>query len=172
MHRWDARAGYGGLVSIQEPTTTAGVSVQVTSEPATSVQDVSDSDTPERRGLGVGLMVLLVFTVTILTALGDTAINGSISFITGAVFVIISVVAAATVGYRDLSTAIITPPLAYFAAILIAGQPALLDGARDNLWIREGAMVIAGLAFNAPWIFAGTGAAALIVIMRRWVLHR
>jgi hypothetical protein len=117
-------------------------------------------------------MVLLVFTVTILTALGDTAINGSISFITGAVFVIISVVAAATVGYRDMSTAIITPPLAYFTAILIAGQPALLDGARDNLWIREGAMVIAGLAFNAPWIFAGTGAAALIVIMRRWVLHR
>lgn len=172
MHCWDVRAGYGGSVSIQEPTTTAGVSVQVTSEPATSVQDVSDSDAPDSWGLGVGLMVLLVFTVTILTALGDTAINGSISFITGAVFVIVSAVAAATVGYRDLSTAIITPPLAYFTAILIAGQPALLDGARDNLWIREGAMVIAGLAFNAPWIFAGTGAAVVIVIMRRWVLHR
>jgi hypothetical protein len=33
-------------------------------------------------------------------------------------------------------------------------------------------MVIAGLAFNAPWIFAGTGAAAIIVIVRRWILHR
>lgn len=159
-------------MTIQEPTTTPGVSVQVTSEPAASVQDVSQTSAPARSGLGVGLMALLVFTVTILTALGDTAINGSITFVTGAVFVIVSVIAAATVGYRDLSTAIITPPLAYFTAILIAGQPALLDGARDNLVIREGAMVVAGLAFNAPWIFAGTGAAALIVIMRRWVLHR
>jgi hypothetical protein len=40
------------------------------------------------------------------------------------------------------------------------------------LFLREVAMVVAGLAFNAPWIFAGTGAAALIVIMRRWILHR
>jgi hypothetical protein len=123
-------------------------------------------------GLGVGLMVLLVFTVTILTALADTAFNGSITWITGVVFVVISVIAAAAVGYRDLSTTIITPPLAYFTAILIAGQPDLLDGATDNLLIREGAMVVAGLAFNAPWIFAGTGAAALIVIVRRWILHR
>jgi hypothetical protein len=117
-------------------------------------------------------MVLITFTLTILTALGDTAINGSITAITGAVFVIVSVLAAATVGYRDLSTAIITPPLAYFTAILIAGQPELLRGDRDNLFLREVAMVVAGLAFNAPWIFAGTGAAALIVIMRRWILHR
>ena len=155
----------------------AGVSVEITPEPgaaATTVADVTAAeDRPEgRAGLGVGLMILLVFTVTILTALGDTAVNGSITFITGVVFVVISVVAAATIGYRDMSTTIITPPLAYFTAILIAGQPDLLDGATDNLIIREGAMVIAGLAFNAPWIFAGTGAAALIVIVRRWILHR
>lgn len=117
-------------------------------------------------------MVLLVFTVTILSALVDTAVNGSITYLTGAVFVVISVIAAATVGYRDLSTTIITPPLAYFTAIVIAGQPDLLNGNRDNLLIREGAMVIAGLAYSAPWIFAGTGAAALIVIVRRWILHR
>ncbi len=162
------------MVTIQEPTTTGGVSVQATPEPATSVQDVSapEPTTPAPAGLGVGLMVLITFTLTILTALGDTAINGSITAITGAVFVIVSVLAAATVGYRDLSTAIITPPLAYFTAILIAGQPELLRGDRDNLFLREVAMVVAGLAFNAPWIFAGTGAAALIVIMRRWILHR
>ncbi len=155
----------------------AGVSVEITPEPAAAATTVADvtpvEDSSEgRSGLGVGLMVLLVFTVTILTALGDTAVNGSITFITGVVFVVISVVAAATIGYRDMSTTIITPPLAYFTAILIAGQPDLLDGATDNLIIREGAMVIAGLAFNAPWIFAGTGAAALIVIVRRWILHR
>lgn len=141
--------------------------------PAATVADVTVTEPADRTGgLGVGLMVLLVFTVTILTALGDTAVNGSITYITGIVFVIISVIAAATIGYRDLSTTIITPPLAYFSAILIAGQPDLLDGVTDNLLIREGAMAIAGLAFNAPWIFAGTGAAALIVIVRRWILHR
>jgi Domain of unknown function (DUF6542) len=168
------------MVSTQEPTMTAspaGVSVEITPEPAAAATTVADvtvaEDNPEdRSGLGVGLMVLLVFTVTILAALGDTAVNGSITYITGAVFVVISVIAAATIGYRDLSTTIITPPLAYFTAILIAGQPDLLDGATDNLVIREGAMVIAGLAFNAPWIFAGTGAAAVIVVVRRWILHR
>jgi len=160
-------------VSIQEPTTTGGVSVAVTQEPATTVQDVTSSapDSPQG-GLRVGLMVLIAMAVTVLTALGDTAINGSLTFITGAVFVVISVVCAATVKYRDLSTAIITPPLVYFTAILVAGQPSLLSGTRDNLLIREGGMVVAGLAFNAPWIFAGTIAAALIVVVRRFILHR
>jgi hypothetical protein len=166
-------------VSTKEPTVTdspIGVSVDITPEPAVPAASVADvtvaHESEDSGGLGVGLMVLLVFTVTILTALADTAFNGSITWITGVVFVVISVIAAAAVGYRDLSTTIITPPLAYFTAILIAGQPDLLDGATDNLLIREGAMVVAGLAFNAPWIFAGTGAAALIVIVRRWILHR
>jgi len=167
-------------VSTKEPTVTAdpGVSVDLSPEPAATAATVADvsldqhSVEEDSRGLGVGLMVLLVFTVTILTALADTAFNGSITYITGAVFVVVSVVAAATVGYRDLSTTIITPPLAYFTAIAISGQPDLLNGASDNLLLREAAMVAAGLAVNAPWIFAGTGAAALIVIVRRWILHR
>ncbi len=117
-------------------------------------------------------MVLIMFTITILTALGDTAFNGSITYITGVVFVVVSVVCAALIRYDALSTTIITPPLAYFTAILIAGQPDLLEGVTDNLLIREVAMLVAGLAFNAPWIFAGTGAALLIVIVRRWILRR
>lgn len=144
------------------------MSVQVTSAPATT-------STPSQQsagGLRVGLMVLIMFAVTVLAALGDTAINGSITFLTGTMFVIVSVVCAATVGYRDLSTAIITPPLAYFTAIVVAGQPSLLSGETDNLALREVAMVVAGLAFSAPWIFAGTGSAALIVIVRRFILHR
>lgn len=153
-----------------------GVSVEINPEsvppPATVTGVNPPRDPASDGGLGVGLMVLLSFTVTILTALADTTFNGSITFITGVVFVVISVIAAATVGYRNLSTTIITPPLAYFTAIVIAGQPELLKGATDNLLIREGAMVVAGLAFNAPWIFAGTGAAALVVIVRRWILHR
>jgi len=169
------------MVSTQRPTVTehpGGVSVEMAPEPATPATTVAGVTRPPQTdadgtgGLGVGLMVLLVFTVTILTALADTVFNGGLTYITGAVFVVISVIAAATVGYRDLSTAIITPPLAYFTAIVIAGQPDLLDGATDNLLIREGAMVVAGLAVNAPWIFAGTGAAALIVIVRRWIVHR
>lgn len=123
-------------------------------------------------GLSVGLMVALMFAVMILTAIGDSAINGSLTFITGAVFVVVAVICAATVSYSDLSTAIITPPLAYFTAILLAGQGQILSGVKDNLMIREAAMVMGGLAFNAPWIFAGTGAAALVVAVRRFLLHR
>ncbi len=167
-------SGYRCLVSIQEPTTTAGVSVVTTPAPDTTVQGVTREPSAGQPtgGLRVGLMVLISFVVTTVAALGDTAINGSLTFITGGIFVIVSVISAALVGYRDLSTAIITPPLAYFTAILIAGQPALFSGARDNLLLREGAMVVAGLAFNAPWIFAGTISAAVIVIVRRFILHR
>lgn len=136
-------------------------------EPVTTVPSAS-----EPSGLGLGLSILLTFVLTILAALGDTAINGSITMITGVVFVVVSAVVAGAIRYTELSAAIITPPLAYFTAILIAGQPELLRGQQDNLLLREGAMVVAGLAFNAPWIFAGTGAAALIVIVRRWILHR
>lgn len=159
---------------MQEPTTAAGVSVAVADDPDTTVQGVTSTPTADEvsGGLGVGLMVLIAFAVTTLAAVGDTAINGSITFITGAVFVIVSVICAATIGYRDLSTAIITPPLAYFTAILVAGQFTLLTGPRDNLLIREAGMVVAGLAFNAPWIFAGTASAAVIVVVRRFILHR
>ncbi len=156
-------------------TAVAGVSVEIvdeTASPATTVSGVSDTEESQVGGLGVGLMVLILFTITILAALGDTAFNGSITYITGVVFVVISVVCAALIRYDALSTVIITPPLAYFTAILIAGQPDLLEGVTDNLLIREVAMLVAGLAFNAPWIFAGTGAATLIVIVRRWILHR
>ena len=151
-----------------------GVSVEFGPDPATTVTDVTAVGTtaPRSGGLRVSLMVLLMFAVTILTALGDTAINGSTTFVTGVVFVVISVICAAVVGYQDLSTAIITPPLAYFFAIFAAGQIGILKGAQDNLLIREAAMMLGGLAFNAPWIFAGTGAAALIVIVRRFILHR
>jgi hypothetical protein len=160
-------------VSIQEPKT-GGVSVVVSPDPDTTVQGVATAPMTDEQpaGLSVGLMVLISFAVTVLAALGDAAINGSLTFITGGVFVIVSVICAATVGYRDLSTAIITPPLAYFTAILVAGQPALLSGARDNLLLREVGMVVGGLAFNAPWIFAGTAAAAVIVVVRRYILHR
>lgn len=164
------------MVSTKDPTTTrAGVSVQIidpTAAPGTTVSPVSDTEEPRVGGLGVGLMVLIMFTITILTALADTAFNGSITYITGVVFVVLAVICAALIRYDALSTTIITPPLAFFTAILIAGQPDLLDGVTDNLLIREVAMLVAGLAFNAPWIFAGTGSAMLIVIMRRWIIRR
>lgn len=146
----------------------------MTPDPDTTVQSSAVDADGERDtgGLRVGLMVLITFAVTVITAVGDAAINGSLTFITGAVFVIVSVICAATVGYRDLSTAVITPPLAYFTAILVAGQLSLLSGPRDNLLIRETGMVVSGLAFNAPWIFAGTASAAIIVIVRRFILHR
>lgn len=177
MHGHAAPTGYGVRVSFQNQTATPsapGVSVEFSQDPATTVAGVSLADGTDAPsgGLRVGLMVLLMFAVTILAAVGDTVINGSITYITGAVFVVISVVCAALVRYDALSTAIITPPLAFFTAILVAGQLDILKGARDNLAIRESALVLSGLAFNAPWIFAGTGAAALIVIVRRFILHR
>lgn len=154
----------GGTVEMATATPEEGADQQV---PAPSAEAVGRS-----RGLGVGLMVLIVFAATVLTAVADTLINGSITYLTGVVFVVVSVIAAAAVGYADLSTAVITPPLAYFAAIVVAAQPDLWEGSTTNLLIREVAMIVAGLAFSAPWIFAGTGAALFVVTVRRWILRR
>lgn len=162
-------------MSSQEQLTVPGPGVSVGIEEPTGASVAGVTPAPQvdaRKGLGVGLMALLVFTVTILAAIGDTAVNGSITALTGILFVGICVVAAVTIDYRDLSTAIITAPLAYFTAILVAGQAMILSGSTDNLLIREAAMVLSGLAYSAPWIFAGTGAATLIVIVRRFLLHR
>lgn len=145
-------------------TSVVGVGSQVPGDSPGAVQS--------QDGLSVGWLVVLVVGVTTIVAVGDTLINGQLTFITGAMFVIVSVLAAAFVRYRDLSTAIITPPLAYLVAIIAAGQIPLFEGATDRLLIREGVLVVTGLAINAPWIFAGTAAAILIVIVRRWILRR
>lgn len=164
-------------MSYQDHALTAedpGVSVEFSPDAEATVTGVTVTESSPSRsgGLRVSLMVLLMFVVTILAAVGDTAINGNTTYVTGVVFVVISVVCAALVGYQDLSTAIITPPLAYFTAILVAGQIGILKGVQDNLALREVAMLLGGLAFNAPWIFAGTASAALIVVVRRFILHR
>lgn len=141
-------------------------------EPAQPTAASSKTAEPPSKGLGVWPIVGLLFGTSIVSATTETILTGETGLITGAIFVIMCALCASLIRYQDLAIAVITPPLAFLTGIVVAGQPILLAGDTDHLIIRQGAMVITGLAANAPWIYAGTGAALIVVAVRRWGLHR
>lgn len=108
----------------------------------------------------------LILTATTVAGFADEFLFGSSTWLTGAVFVVASVLAALMVRRRDLVTAVISPPLAFVVALLITAQPDALRGG-GNLFVKEASALITGLAFNAPWVFGGTLAALVIITARR-----
>jgi len=110
-----------------------------------------------------GFVILAV--VTTLVASIEMITTGSLGWFTGVAFVVACIVVALFIRASDLSTAVISPPLAFLLAIIISTQFAAV-GASGNLWLHEATTMITSLAFNAPWVFAGTGAALIIVLMR------
>lgn len=122
----------------------------------------SDDD----RGFSTFVVFLIIAGITTLVGFVDMTMNRQFTWITGVAFICASIFAAIKVRRRDLWTAVITPPLAYLTALLIAGQPSTLSSA-GSLMVREASLVGTGLAFNAPFIFGGTGAALVIVLIRR-----
>lgn len=118
------------------------------------------------RGFSTFVVFLIIAGITTLVGFVDMTMNRQFTWITGVAFICASIIAALKVRRRDLWTAVIAPPLAYLTALLIAGQPSTLSSA-GSLLIREASLVGTGLAFNAPFIFGGTGAALIIVLIRR-----
>lgn len=118
------------------------------------------------KGVGTWMVALILVASTSLAGLIDMSLNRQITWITGVTFVAACIVSALIVRRRDLWTAVITPPLAFLASLIIAGQPSALSGTGD-LVLKEVSLVATGLAFNAPFVFGGTLAALLIVLVRR-----
>ncbi len=111
----------------------------------------------------VGFLILAVVTTVVASV--EMVTIGSLGWFTGIAFVAACIVVAFFIRRSDLSTAVISPPLAFLVAIVISAQFAAV-GAAGNLWLHEATTMITSLAFNAPWVFAGTGAALIIVLMR------
>lgn len=120
------------------------------------------------RSAANGLTYLGVVTVvavpTLLVGLAQALIWDRVGWLTGLVLLATSCYAALTVRRPDFSAAVVVPPLAFLLTILVAGQLTLTDGA--SLLVREGFVIVRGLAENAPWILGATALAAIIVLIR------
>jgi len=121
-------------------------------------------------GISTFAVFLLITIPTAVAGFADIYLNSRFTWITGVVFVLTCLLAAVSVRPRDLWTAVITPPIAYLIALLVAGQPSTLSGSGDLL-LREGSLVVTGLAFNAPYLFGGTILALIVVLIRRTKLR-
>lgn len=115
-----------------------------------------------------GLTYLGVITVvavpTLLVGLAQALIWDRVGWLTGLVLVATSIYAALTVRRPDFSAAVVVPPLSFLLTILVAGQFTLAEG--GSLLVREGFVIVRGLAENAPWILGATALAAVIVVVR------
>lgn len=117
-----------------------------------------------RVGTWAGFAIIVVLTTV--AALVEMTAAGQLGWLTGVVFCLASAFVALTIRRSDLSTAIISPPLAFLAAVIISAQPAVV-GSSGNFWLLEATTVLTGLAFNAQWVFLGTGIALVIALARR-----
>lgn len=119
----------------------------------------------DNAGMKTWGVVLIDVCATTLAATIDMYVNLHLTWITGAVFVLACVVTAIGVRPSDLSIAVITPPLAFVFSAAIAAVTASF-GEPGSMLLRLGRDIFTALAFNAPFVFGGTGLALIIVAIR------
>lgn len=139
-----------------EPMT---ATTQAPQQPLTYVQ-------PPNPGVSTLGVIGIIGGITTAVGFFDMLLNHQFTLITGVAFILACAIAALVVRPSDLWTAVITAPIAYLGALILAGQPSTLGGAGD-LVLREASLIFTGLAFNAPYIFGGTAVALVIVLIRR-----
>ena len=152
-----------GTATAAEPSSSTP-SVTVSGKPASNVK----RQLPELNSWG-GFAVITAVTTAI--GLLEYAIVGSIGWLTGIFFVAASAFVALAIKPQDMPTAVISPPIAYFVAAILAAQPSII-GSTGNFWVLQATSLVTALAFNAPWVFGGTLVALGIVVFRRYAMGR
>ncbi len=156
-------------VSPQAPASSAEpverINDMATAAPPAASGSIESPRQPER-GLSSISVFFVIFGITTVVGLADMYVNRQFTYLTGGAFVIASAIGALLVRPRDLWTAVISPPIAFLFALIVAGQPTTFSGS-GQLLLREASLIGTGLAFNAPYIFGGTILALIIVLIRR-----
>jgi hypothetical protein len=113
-----------------------------------------------------GALVVTVATLSVIAvAVVEVLVEQRIGLWTTATLVAVSVVAPLVTRSGDRSLPAMMPPLAFFAAVLIAGQ-ALLPEEGGSLRQREALMLLDVLGSNAPWVVAATLLSTTIAAIR------
>jgi hypothetical protein len=135
--------------------------------PAARVETSAETAAP-RPGTGAGLtytgVVVVVVGATALVGLADALVTHRIGLLTCLALAASSIYAAIVVRRPDIWAAVVVPPLAFLAALLIGGQLTLGGGSKVS---AEGFMIFRGLSDNAPWILGVTLVCLVIVLVRR-----
>lgn len=134
--------------------------------PDVPVQESVEASVQESGVLNTLGGFLLILVPTAIAGFIDFMSRGVLGVIAGITFVVCCLLTAILIRQRDLWTAVISPPLAFLLALIIAGQKDTLDGT-GQLIVREASLILTGLALGAPWLFGGTLIALAVVLVRR-----
>jgi len=91
-------------------------------------------------------------------------LTGRIGIITSFAYSITLLYLAATINMRNAWDPVIAGPVAYLIVALILGQLTLSP--TGSFMLKQTAMILTTLAFNAPWMVGSTALAFAIVFLR------
>jgi hypothetical protein len=108
--------------------------------------------------------VLLILVVPLIIGLIDVLLTGRIGIITSFAYSITLLYLAATIEMKHAWDPVIAGPVAYFIVSLILGQLTLSP--TGSFMLKQVAMILTTLAFNAPWMVGSTAVAFAIAFLR------
>lgn len=121
----------------------------------------------EGRGFRGGRVVTIATLVVIGVAVLEAALRDRIGLWTGVTLIVVAIVAPLVTRAGDRSLPAMMPPLAFLAAVLIAGQ--LLVPETGGSWrTREALMIVQTLGPNAIWVVAATILSTTIAAIRHF----
>ena len=131
--------------------------------------DTATADPHARaRGFRGGRVVALSTLVVIAVAALEATLRDRIGLWTGVTLVVVAVIAPLVTRAGDRSLPAMMPPLAFLAAVLIAGQ-LLVPASGGSLRTREAVMIVQNLGANAAWVVAATILSTSIAAIRHFM---
>lgn len=139
---------------------------QVITEQLTSKEKVSLSERVSwlQPPLPARTAAVLIMVVPLIIGLIDVLLSGRIGIITSFAYSITLLYLAATIDMKHAWDPVIAGPVAYFIVALILGQLTLSP--TGSFMLKQTAMILTTLAFNAPWMVGSTAVAFVIVFLR------
>lgn len=139
---------------------------QVITEQLTSKEKVSLSERVSwlQPPLPARTAAVLIMVVPLIIGLIDVLLSGRIGIITSFAYSITLLYLAATIDMKHAWDPVIAGPVAYFIVALILGQLTLSP--TGSFMLKQTAMMLTTLAFNAPWMVGSTAVAFVIVFLR------
>lgn len=132
-----------------------------------SAVPATDAPDSEGRGFRGGRVVTIATLVVIGVAVVEAALRDRIGPWTGITLVVVAIIAPLVTRKGDRSLPAMMPPLAFLAAVLIAGQR--LVPATGGSWrTREALMIVQTLGPNAIWVVAATILSITIAAIRHF----
>src|SRR3954468_1080 len=145
-----------------EPVQLAAAGASPVTPPAKDVNGrVQRGGAPGLTAPGVAVIVL---GASVLGAVIDSVVRSDLGPFFAVLFVASSVYAATQVRRRDLLAAVIVPPLVFLTVLGV--HELLSPTGRSRAMIDLVGDLVSTLALNAPTLWIGTGAAAVIVLAR------